>query len=159
MNNKSGLLGGHKNDPIRYKLLITSFSATKHVTACYQPGQATSRARPNVEVCWSVLSTSHLAVLHVGARILQSGRGKSLQKSAPICGRGEGRGGGYQQINILSQHTVLYMEMRGIYIKLNRLYMPLWDWNCAASFPIPTFMYLWAIYTYLLEFIGISNTI
>ncbi len=66
--------GGHKSAPVTHKhmlcppafssplvnedllgpgrswclLSITGFSATKHVTACYQPGQATCRARSNV---------------------------------------------------------------------------------------------------------------
>ena len=44
-----------------------------------------------------------------------------------------GGGGGVDQesrlINILSQHTVLYMEMRGIYITLNRLYMKILIFN------------------------------
>jgi hypothetical protein len=36
-------------------------SATKRVTACYQPGQATCRARPNVYVCKSVVKPLNTA--------------------------------------------------------------------------------------------------
>ncbi len=68
------------------------------------------------------------------AKVCIGGRGVGGGGGGWGWGRGVGGGGaGDEQsrlVNILSQfYTVLYMEMRGIYITLNRLYMKILIFN------------------------------